>query len=808
MHDRASGFYMATMSEHEKQLESLRQEMTELDRRRIALVSKIEEVEAASVSKKRVYEYSPEEKIKIFRDLFSGRDDVFPRRFESQRSGRSGYQPACKNEWRAGVCFKPKVKCSKCEYREFIPVSDTIVRQHLSGKDAQGKPFVMGIYPMLEDETCRFLAVDFDKADWKDDGLAFLDACDELEVAAYLERSRSGSGGHVWLFFNEPILARLARKLGSFILTQAMNARPELGFDSYDRFFPNQDRMPKGGFGNLIALPLQKAVRAKGNSVFVDRSFMPFPDQWNFLSNVWKIPKSRIVGLVKAAEQDDLILGVRVAPDEENETPWLMPPSRKSGLKISGEHPALIEIVQGNQIYIPKKDLSPSLRNAILRLAAFRNPEFYKAQAMRMPVFNKPRIIACAEEFPKHIGLPRGCEAELVALLESLSIDVQVSDQRMKGTPLNVSFCGTLRGEQLVAGKALLKHDVGVLSAPTAFGKTVLAAWLIAQRKTNVLIVVHRRQLMEQWVERLSAFLGLDRKEIGQIGGGKRKVSGTIDVAVIQSLNKQGVVDDLVANYGYVIVDECHHISAKSFEDVLKACPSRYVTGLSATLVRRDGHQPVVFMQCGAVRYKAYDKQYARLRPFDHTVIVRTCAEIKFPEEEIPIAEIYRLLVESTARNQLIVSDVIAAYEEGRSPLILTERTRHLDLLHELLDLRIKRLVLLKGGLGKKKLAEISEKLSDWKDQPHVILATGRYLGEGFDDPRLDTLFLAMPVSWRGILSQYAGRLHRLHDEKSEVQIYDYVDQGNPMLARMFERRIKGYEALGYSFPTGGTSLI
>ena len=804
------------MTEPAEQLKKLQRKLAEIDRQRTAVAAEVQNLQATMPpgnipeAGSPLHAHSPErDKIRLFRSLFSGRGDVFPRRFESRKSGRSGYQPACENEWRAGVCFKPKVKCAKCEHREFIPVSDTVIRKHLSGKDAQGKPFVMGIYPLNKDETCSFLAADFDKAAWKDDVLAFLEVCDALGIEACLERSRSGNGGHVWIFFDKPLPAGLARKLGALILTQAMDNRPELGFDSYDRFFPNQDRMPAGGFGNLIALPLQKAARADGNSVFVDQAFVPFADQWSFLSRVRKTSKSQVEEWVAEAEKDDLILGIKAAPDEDDRLPWLMPPSRKTPETISGKHPSSVEIVLGNQIYIPKTKLSPSLRNAILRLAAFQNPEFYKAQAMRMPVFNTPRIIACAEEFPEYIGLPRGCADELAALLESLSVEVRVSDQRTAGSALDVSFCGTLRSEQLLAGKALLKHDIGVLSAPTAFGKTVLAAWLVAQRKTNVLVVVHRRQLMEQWVARLSAFLGLDQNAIGQIGGGKRKVSGRVDVAVIQSLNRKGVVDDLVADYGYVIVDECHHISAKSFEDVLKACPARFVTGLSATLVRRDGHQPIVFMQCGPVRYTVPDKKQARNRPFDHKVIVRNCNDVEFPDEaELPIAEIYRLLMVSNPRNLRIAKEVVAVFKEGRCPLVLTERTQHLEILREQIEPEGGRLVVLKGGFGKKKLAEITAKLEEWKDLPHIVLATGRYLGEGFDDPRLDTLFLAMPVSWRGVLSQYAGRLHRLHDSKSEVRIYDYVDQDCPMLSRMFGRRIKGYEALGYALPMEGPTLL
>ncbi|RLA38933.1 MAG: restriction endonuclease subunit R [Gammaproteobacteria bacterium] len=738
-----------------RRLEELQEQQASLDQQRAEVIAEIRQLqdqvksEEAVVPQSGIHSHSSEaDKLHLFRKLFAGREDLFPLRFESRKSGRSGYQPACRNEWRPGVCHKPKVKCAKCECREFIPIYDGVIRQHLSGEDDQGKPFVMGIYPLQKDETCLFLAVDFDKSEWQSDARAFLDICDELSVSAYLERSRSGNGGHVWIFFDERIPAALARKLGSFILTTAMNRRPELGFDSYDRFFPNQDRMPSGGFGNLIALPLQKSARANGNSEFVDPSFTPYLDQWSFLFNIRRIKKAQIIELVKEAERDDLVLGVRVAPDDDNTVPWLLPPSRKRTQAISGQNPDSIEIVLANQIYVPKEGLSPSLRNAILRLAAFRNPEFYKAQAMRMPVFDKPRIIACAEEFPEHIGLPRGCVEDLKNLLKSVSIKMTISDQRNAGQPLKVSFLGKLRDEQLLAGNALLKHDIGILSAPTAFGKTVLASWLIAQRKTNVLILVHRRQLMEQWIERLSTFLGLEQKEIGRIGGGRRNVSGRIDVGVIQSLNKKGVVDDLLAGYGYVIVDECHHISAKSFEDVMRACPAKYITGLSATVTRRDGHHPIVFMQCGAVRYKAHDRAHAMQRPFEHKVIVRNCTDVEFnAETEESISEIYRKLMLNQQRNRRIASDVVADYENGRSPLILTERTQHLEILFELLESKIDRIVVLKGGLGKKRLRVIMDNLHSWKNEPHVVLATGRYLGEGFDDPRLDSLFLVMPVS-------------------------------------------------------------
>ena len=745
-------------------------------------------------------------KIELFRSLFRGRDDIYAQRFESVKSGRSGYAPACGNEWVRGVCEKPRIKCADCPNRRFLPITDEVVRRHLSGRDPQGRDFVMGVYAMLQDETCFFLAVDLDGQDWSKDAGAFIETCRRLEVPAALERSRSGNGGHVWLFFAEPIPASLARKLGAHLLTETMERRPEIGLRSYDRLFPNQDTLPKGGFGNLIALPLQKLARRHGNSEFLDDRLHPWSDQWAFLASLRTLGRGQVEALVRDAETRGRVIGVRMAAaDEDDDSPWALPPSRRRQVPpIDGPLPERIEFVLADQIYIEKEQLPPGLRNRLLRLAAFQNPEFHRAQSMRLPTYDKPRIIACAEEHAKHFALPRGCLDEMKELFTGLKIDVSVRDERCGGTPLAMSFAGTLRPDQQAAAEALLRHETGVLSATTAFGKTVVASWLIARRGVSTLVLVHRQQLLEQWIERLSTFLNVPATSIGRLGGGRRKLTGGLDVALIQSLVRKGTVDDSVANYGHLVIDECHHLSARSFELVARRAKAKFVTGLSATVMRKDGHHPIIFMQCGPVRHRVDARQQAAARPFAHHVFVRpTGFRPSEPPADDARMEFQRLCATLSAdagRNRLIVDDVLSAVREGRSPLLLTERTEHLRLFAEQLAPEVPHVITLQGGMGRKALAATLARAAEAADgKGRVVIATGKYIGEGFDDPRLDTLFLTMPVSWRGTVAQYAGRLHRLHDGKREVRIYDYADLDVAMLARMFDRRCRGYEAIGYT---------
>ena len=759
---------------------------------------------------------SPAEKIALFRSLFRGREEVFALRFESVKSGKAGYSPVCGNEWVRGVCEKPRIKCADCPHQKWLPVTNEVIRRHLSGVDERGRSFVAGVYPMLLDERCCFLAVDFDEGDWSADARAFLEACGRLGVAAALERSRSGKGGHVWIFFAEALPASLARKLGAHVLTETMERRPEAGLRSYDRFFPNQDTLPRGGFGNLIALPLQKKARDAGNSVFVNERLEPHEDQWAFLSAVRRMTKTEVEKIVREAEGRGRIVGVRMVSAEDDDEhaaePWKLMPSRQKHSLPVGEMPKSIELVLADQVYVPKKALPASLRNALLRIAAFQNPEFYKTQAMRLPVWDKPRIIACAEDHAEHIGLPRGCLEEVFDLLKALKIRVELRDERFEGKRLDLAFCGELRPDQQKAATTMLKHDCGVLAATTAFGKTVLAAWLIAKRGVNTLILVHRQQLMEQWVERLTQFLSLKTGEIGRLGAGKKKLTGQVDVALIQSLVRKGVVNDLVAGYGHVIVDECHHLSAQSFELVTRRAKAKYVSGLSATVARKDGHHPIIFMQCGPVRYRVDARAQAAARPFTHEVLVRPTGFVPGGEpEEDKRMEFQRLceaVMRSERRNVQIIAEVVLAVRDGRSPVVLTERTEHLELLAAALRKEVPHVITLQGGMGRKSLAAALDQLKAVPaGEGRVIIATGRFVGEGFDDARLDTLFLTMPVSWRGTVAQYAGRLHRLHDGKTVVQVHDYADLDVPMLSRMFDKRCAGYEAIGYTILLPASAL-
>jgi len=803
------------MTEQKERLRELGERLRKLERERVVVQGEIDAITRDALQETLPFEVAgppapnrPSDipsKIALFRSLFRGRTDVFPRRWENRKTGKNGYAPACANEWKPGVCGKPQIKCSACSNQAFMPLADEMIACHLRGRGADGAMFAAGVYPILPDDTCWFLAADFDKAEWERDVQAFAHTCKAWNVPVAIERSRSGNGAHAWIFFHEPTSAALARRLGSALITETQDRVPDIGFASYDRLFPSQDTIPTGGFGNLIALPLQGLARKAGNSVFLDEHLEPYADQWAYLAALTRLGRETIETIVEAASAAGRIIGVRIPVDDDDEEPWLAPPSRrKISPEIHDDLPGKLTVLLADQLYIPRATLPPGLLARLMRLAAFQNPEFYAAQRMRLSTHDKPRIVSCAEVTLNHIGLPRGCLEAVTALFASLGVSLEIDDRRVQGKEIEVSFRGVLRPEQQDAVAALLPHDTGVLAATTAFGKTVVATSMISRRGVNVLVLVHRRHLMDQWVERLRAFLDVPSKAIGKIGGGVHNPTGIVDVALIQSLVKNGEVNDLVGDYGHLIVDECHHLSAVSFELVARRAKSRFVLGLSATVTRKDGHHPIIFMQCGPVRKRVDDRGAAAKRPFDHRVQIRETA-FRLPdgqsaEATTAVQSIYRALAGDAARNDMIFNDVLMALEGGRSPLVVTERTDHLEAMADRLSRFARNVVVLRGGQSEGKRRATMERLAAIPDQDErVIVATGRYVGEGFDDTRLDTLFLTMPVAWRGTLAQYAGRLHRLHDCKKEVVIYDYIDRNVPVLARMAAKRAAGYSALGYT---------
>jgi superfamily II DNA or RNA helicase len=666
---------------------------------------------------------------------------------------------------------------------------------HLQGRH------VIGVYPMLPDDTCWFLAADFDKETWMDDVAAFREICRNMNIPVAIERSRSGNGAHAWFFFAEPMPAATARTMGCYLITETMSRRHQLSMESYDRLFPSQDTLTKGGFGNLIALPFQHEPRQKGNTVFLDESLTPYADQWAYLSSIRKLQPDMVQRIANEAIRIDNVIGVPRDSDGDgaDQAPWNRTPSRKVlKKKITGTFPAVTHGVLAQRLFVEKKDLPSPFLTRIKRLASFQNPLFYEKQNLRLSTARIPRVISCYEEHPEHISVPRGCLDKLHELFEEHGVKLLLDDKRNASAGPSYTFHGMLRNAQEEAVNEILRHDLGVLSAPPGFGKTVIGAYLISKRNFSTLVLVHRKELLDQWIARLALFLGIEPKEIGRVGAGKNKPNGILDVAMIQSLVRKDEVNDIVAGYGQVIVDECHHLPAVSFERVLNEVKARYVVGLTATPYRRDGHQPIIHMQCGPVHFSVHPKSQDARTQFKHELICRT-TEFTMENPDAAIQDIFVNLVNDKMRNALILADVRQALKDGRSPVLLTERKEHLDILADGLRDDVKHLIVLSGRLSAKERRETMERLVAIPDgEVRLIAATGRYLGEGFDDPQLDTLILAMPFSWKGTIVQYVGRLHREHPGKHEVRVYDYIDANVPKLLRMHKKRLRGFRDIGY----------
>ena len=767
--------------------------------------STIESQQAASHTDSKL---SLQEKVALFRSVFQGRDDVFAKRWYSSTTNKSGYQPVCEREWNREFCDKRTYKCADCPNRQFALLSYGYIYNHLAGKDEYERD-VLGIYPICKDNTCYFLCTDFDdkscEHDFQNDVLAFVKVCKAWTIPYYIERSRSGNGAHVWIFFETPLTAAKARKLGNLILAEAMNEDARISFKSYDRFFPNQDTLPEGGLGNLVALPLQGKARRKGNSVFVDDNFQAYIDQWDVLQNIQRLDIYRLEQILQLHANN---VNLELSHTSE-EKPWEMPLSDNVQ---NIDFPLRINMIVANMLYIPLAGLSAKSVNLFKRIAAFRNPEFYARQGMRLSTYNIPRIISCSELTDEYIALPRGCEDSVWDVFKQHDVAIDIDDKTNHGKNIDVEFRGQLRAEQQEAMNKMLSYNVGTLSATTAFGKTVFAISMIAKRKVNTLILVHSKALLEQWKERLGDFLDIKeevtdeshkrngrKSAIGCLCSGKNTLHGIIDIALIQSCLDNGEAKPFVQNYDMVIVDECHHVSSVSFEQVLRQVRAHYVYGLTAPPIRKDGHQPIIFMQCGKIRYSSDAKTQMLNQSFERILIPRFTSFRSLTSDAKTYTQVTETIAEDEQRNKLILEDVKQALAEGRTPLVLTTRTSHVKLLAQMLAPIVTHIVQLIGAISaKEKRTALLHLQAIPPTEPLVIVATGKYIGEGFDYPRLDTLFLVMPISWKGNVAQYAGRLHREYEGKHEVRIYDYVDIHVPLCDSMYRKRLKGYASIGY----------
>ena len=769
--------------------------------------------------------HSPEhEKISLFRSLFKGRDDALAKGYRNKDGGIS-YSLVCTNLWNPRLCDKKikgvrNVNCKTCPNRKSRPITEQDVREHLEGKDNQFRD-VLGLYVSNSESMTHVLVGDFDEGRWQDEITAYKQACDRLGICCAVERSRSGNGGHAWIFFEEAVEARIARDLGSVIITDALHHSGAMSFKSYDRFFPAQDIVADGGFGNLIALPLQGLARKKGNTVFVDDSFSPHKDQWRFLSSIRKTSMDDIQRVLSTADEGPLGSLAKTDSDAGGSPSTQR---RRAKIKLSpGDTPPNTTIILESMVYIPKKDLSPAAMDKIRRLAAFSNPELYRAQAMRQSVFRKPRIIYLGEETETHLALPRGCKDDLIHLLEANGTAWSIDDRRNASRNLSISFTGALREGQQRAADALLAHNIGILEAPTGYGKSVIGAYIIGALRAKTLVIVPRGALVSQWRESLELFLDINeelpelltktgrksrkkRSAIGQIGAGNNTPSGIVDVALFQSLLEKGDIrgekaaKPIVEDYDLVIFDECHFISATNPETVMRAVKARNVYGLSATPKRADGINETIFMHCGPLRHRISAREQAASQEFKRFIIPRfSNARLDNDERGLSYNQILDQICTHERRSEMIIADACRAISEGRTPLVLTKRVDHATLLASQIELKGHRVVLLLGADTAKTKREKLRQVREIPDgEQFCIVATVGYAGTGFDEKRLDTLFLAAPVSWEGSLAQCVGRLHRDCEGKSDVRVFDYVDMNVPMLERAYKRRLKEYGRLAY----------
>lgn len=784
--------------DHPQSIEGIEARIKEIETKRLALLADLRHLKAKSLLQNprlsldtREYPDTAQKRVALFEELFVARSDIFPRYWENEQTGRKGYYPVCEHVWENGRRLKATEIYARHGSRKFAKLDATVIEAHLRGQ------IVAGTYAIRKDDTCIFLAADFDGEGWKRDASAYCDGASRLGIEALIEISRSGNGAHVWIFFYEPVAASLARKLGSLLLALAASSNPGLRLDTYDRFFPNQDTLPKGGFGNLIALPLQRERRQHGFTEFVDGSYKPFPDQWTVLTEVHRIGREEVSTILEQCLEAD------ISPD----TPSLE--VEECIIEQSGANTLELPVLPDWKAYfteslvIPTSGLSDRMVARLKNLATFPNPIFFEKQRQRFPTYNIPRYIFSGELHADRIVLPRGCLEQTIELFSECGSRLGIEDRRLKPKRIRLSFKGSLYPNQKVAHRKMLEYEHGILIAPPGSGKTVMACSIIGKHKTPTLILVNRQVLLDQWLDALQEFLVLEKKDVGQWHGSSKKAKGRVDIAMIQSLANIENAQAFFRDYGLVIIDECHHVPAVTLEALLKECGCRYIVGLTATPQRKDRLERLLFHQCGPIRY-VLDGDSSH--PFDKHVVLRTTAFQAFQEDgtPLPLHLIWQRMIENEERNEMIVSDILECINQQRKPIVLSDRKEHLETLQAMLSHECTSskatLVILDGTLtARQRQQRIDEFcLSIEEGIPACLLATSSLLGEGFNLPILDTLFLTMPISFKGRLVQYAGRLHRSAPGKFKVLIYDYLDELLPLTMSMYRRRLPAYRSMGY----------
>ena len=764
----------------------------------------------------------------MFYSRFWGRQDVYAKRNEKRETGEASYYTQCHNFWKE-VCpkkYKQKINCKDCKCQAYKQLTKDDILAHLRGTSYNASD-VIGVYPLLSNGTCRFLVYDFDnhekgaeKKDFANEDDAWMEEVEAMRKICVLngidplvERSRSGRGAHIWIFFDKPISAALVRKFGTALLDKGAEQVNLKSFKYYDRMLPAQDTLQEGGIGNLIALPLQGKALKDGNSVFVDRNWNAYPNQWEVL---WSKPKlSKEFVETKIIEWRSSIEDLECIEDnDDREKPWEK--NRKfSNADVDGK----LHITLSNGIYVDNTNIKPALQNKIRRMAAMRNPVYYKNQAIGTSNFETSRWIYLGQDhLSGYIEIPRGLYGTLLDNLEQAKIPYEIDDERQNGRTIDVAFKGELREEQKTAMKEMLQYDNGILHAATAFGKTVVCSAIIAEKKVNTLIILESSALMEQWKESLEKFLDINeelpeyktksgrikvRKEVvGKLQGAHDSMTGVIDIAMAGSLCKKGEFHNLLNQYGMVIVDECHHAASDTISNVLKEVKSKYVYGVTATPKRGDGLEKINYMLIGPIRHSYTAKEKAKAQGIAHLVYPRftpIVAPRGVLKEKMHPNEAYNIIRNNEVRDELIVADIKECISAGRTPVVLSRYKEHSEKLYECLKYCANHVFLMTGNNSKKEHKKILEQLQKIDEKETLILiATGSLIGEGFDYPRLDTLFMAMPVSFESIVTQYAGRLNRDYDGKENVIVYDYVDTHIPMFDNMYAKRLKAYKQIGY----------